>query len=230
MRKTAICCFVQAWPKNVLNVCEDGCWRTPQNVRSVAKNYAKEHYGTTRRAMPPFTKMLFIAPRKGETHAYHEVCRSRVPIARKNARQVRSVQCPLGAVAARCVAHLFAFQVARAVWNFSVQYFLRGAGRRPLASFRPLSAADRSAASSRGEPRPGGHKHRFSQSARRARPSRPPVTASTTSHARRKPGELACIIGKARVLDKMEWRNPILFGAAVFSHPLDDPACLIVCR
>ena len=42
-------------------------------------------------------------------------------------------------------------------------------------------------------------------------------------HARRNPKELACIIGKAQVLDKMEWKNPILFGAAVFSHPLDDP-------
>jgi hypothetical protein len=42
-------------------------------------------------------------------------------------------------------------------------------------------------------------------------------------HVRRNPKELACIIGKAQVLDKMEWKNPILFGAAVFSHPLDDP-------
>jgi glycosyltransferase involved in cell wall biosynthesis len=42
-------------------------------------------------------------------------------------------------------------------------------------------------------------------------------------HARRNPHELVCIIGKAHVLDKLEWKNPILFGAAVFSHPLDDP-------
>ena len=42
-------------------------------------------------------------------------------------------------------------------------------------------------------------------------------------HARRNPHELVCIIGKAHVLDKAEWKNPILFGAAVFSHPLDDP-------
>jgi glycosyltransferase involved in cell wall biosynthesis len=42
-------------------------------------------------------------------------------------------------------------------------------------------------------------------------------------HARRNPHELVCIVGKAHVLDKMEWQNPILFGAAVFSHPLDDP-------
>jgi hypothetical protein len=42
------------------------------------------------------------------------------------------------------------------------------------------------------------------------------------NYARRNPHELACIIGKAHVLDKIEWKNPILFGAAVFSHPLDD--------
>jgi glycosyltransferase involved in cell wall biosynthesis len=42
-------------------------------------------------------------------------------------------------------------------------------------------------------------------------------------HARQHPDELVCIIGKTHVLDKMKWQNPILFGAAVFSHPLDDP-------
>jgi hypothetical protein len=42
-------------------------------------------------------------------------------------------------------------------------------------------------------------------------------------HARQHPDELVCIVGKAHVLDRMKWQNPILFGAAVFSHPLDDP-------
>lgn len=42
-------------------------------------------------------------------------------------------------------------------------------------------------------------------------------------HARRHPDELACIVGKPFVLDRIEWKNPILFGAAVFSHPIDDP-------
>jgi hypothetical protein len=37
------------------------------------------------------------------------------------------------------------------------------------------------------------------------------------------PEELACIIGKPHLLDKVTWNNPILFGAAVFSHPIDDP-------
>ena len=40
------------------------------------------------------------------------------------------------------------------------------------------------------------------------------------------PDEVACIIGKPHVLNKIEWENPILFGAAVFSHPCDDPKLL----
>lgn len=45
-------------------------------------------------------------------------------------------------------------------------------------------------------------------------------------HIRRNPRHLACIIGKPHLLDKLEWQNPILFGAAVFSHPTDDPQLL----
>jgi len=45
-------------------------------------------------------------------------------------------------------------------------------------------------------------------------------------HAQKNPDELACIIGKPHVLDKIKWQNPILFGAAVCSHPLDDPDLL----
>ena len=42
-------------------------------------------------------------------------------------------------------------------------------------------------------------------------------------HLRRSRGELACVIGKPHVLDKMDGNNPILFGAAGYSHPIDDP-------
>jgi hypothetical protein len=46
------------------------------------------------------------------------------------------------------------------------------------------------------------------------------------ANARAHPEELACIVGKPFLLDRMRWDNPILFGAAVFSHPLDDPQLL----
>jgi glycosyltransferase involved in cell wall biosynthesis len=45
-------------------------------------------------------------------------------------------------------------------------------------------------------------------------------------HAQRHPDELACIIGKPHVLDLIPWRNPILFGASIYSHPLSDPQLL----
>jgi hypothetical protein len=43
-------------------------------------------------------------------------------------------------------------------------------------------------------------------------------------HARTHPGEVACIVGKPFLLDQVAWKNPIVFGAAVHSHPLGDPA------
>jgi glycosyltransferase involved in cell wall biosynthesis len=49
-----------------------------------------------------------------------------------------------------------------------------------------------------------------------------PYRVNDYHYARRHGNELACIIGKPHVLDKMPWKNPILFGAAVFSHPLSD--------
>lgn len=44
--------------------------------------------------------------------------------------------------------------------------------------------------------------------------------------AKQNPSSLACIIGKPFLLDEVEWKNPILFGAAVYSHPIDDPHLL----
>ena len=75
----------------------------------------------------------------------------------------------------------------------------------------------------RGRPRPGGqmrvylnlvagldqlgHRYRFNDFA----------------YAQRHPEELVCIIGKPAVLFERKWKNPVLFGASVFSHPLDCP-------
>ncbi|MVN20623.1 glycosyltransferase [Mucilaginibacter arboris] len=41
---------------------------------------------------------------------------------------------------------------------------------------------------------------------------------------KKNPLEIACIIGKPQVLDKYQWKNPILFGAGIFSHPSDQPS------
>lgn len=45
-------------------------------------------------------------------------------------------------------------------------------------------------------------------------------------HIQKHSTEIACIIGKPHVLDKIGWKNPILFGASIFSHPSDDPELL----
>ncbi len=42
-------------------------------------------------------------------------------------------------------------------------------------------------------------------------------------YADRHPDELVCIIGKPDALFSHPWKNPILFGAGVFSHPVDCP-------
>jgi len=37
------------------------------------------------------------------------------------------------------------------------------------------------------------------------------------------PGEVACIIGKPHLLFERDWENPVLYGAGVFSHPIECP-------
>ncbi len=46
-------------------------------------------------------------------------------------------------------------------------------------------------------------------------------------HAQKHPHETVGIVGKGHLLRERKWRNPILFGPAVFSHPLSDPTVFI---
>ena len=75
----------------------------------------------------------------------------------------------------------------------------------------------------RGKPRPGGQTRVFLNLMAGLDEIGVAYRVNDYRHARNNPGELACIIGKPFVLDKMDWQNPILFGASVFSHPIDDP-------
>ena len=43
------------------------------------------------------------------------------------------------------------------------------------------------------------------------------------SYIKKHPEEVACIIGKPQVLYDDPWSNPILFGAGVYSHPIECP-------
>ncbi len=53
-----------------------------------------------------------------------------------------------------------------------------------------------------------------------------PFRVNDSSYARSHPDELACILGKENVLNKLAWENPILYGPNVYDHPSDDPALL----
>jgi hypothetical protein len=75
----------------------------------------------------------------------------------------------------------------------------------------------------RGKPRPGGQTRVFLNLVAGLDELGVPYRVNDYRHAIRHPEQLACIVGKPLVLDEIEWRNPILFGASVFSHPIDDP-------
>jgi hypothetical protein len=78
----------------------------------------------------------------------------------------------------------------------------------------------------RGRPRPGGQMRVFLNLCAGLDRLGVKYRVNDYRHARGHPEQLACIVGKPHVLDLAEWRNPIVFGAAVHSHPLDDPNLL----
>jgi glycosyltransferase involved in cell wall biosynthesis len=78
----------------------------------------------------------------------------------------------------------------------------------------------------RGKPRVGGQQRVFLNLCAGLNKLGVEYRVNDYRHIQRHPEELACIIGKPHVLDKIPWKNPILFGAAVFSHPLSDPGLL----
>ena len=42
-------------------------------------------------------------------------------------------------------------------------------------------------------------------------------------YIKKHPDEIACIIGKPQVLFNSNWKNPVIFGAGIYSHPVDCP-------
>ncbi len=74
----------------------------------------------------------------------------------------------------------------------------------------------------RGKPKIGGQKRVFLNLCAGLDRLHVPYQVNDYRYAKKHPEEVACIIGKPFVLDKIKWHNPILFGAAIFSHPYDD--------
>jgi hypothetical protein len=50
-----------------------------------------------------------------------------------------------------------------------------------------------------------------------------PYRFNDYSYIKKHPKEIACIIGKPHLLFEKKWRNPIILGAGVYSHPVDCP-------
>lgn len=72
----------------------------------------------------------------------------------------------------------------------------------------------------RGPRRPGGQERVFLNLCAGLRSLRIEFKINDFAFAKRNPSAPVGIIGKPHVLDVMEWRNPILFGASIMSHPL----------
>lgn len=78
----------------------------------------------------------------------------------------------------------------------------------------------------RGKPNPGGQTRVFLNLCAGLDRLGIPYRVNNYRYIQQHPEEVACIIGKPHVLDKIQWKNPIIFGAAVFAHPCDDPELL----
>lgn len=78
----------------------------------------------------------------------------------------------------------------------------------------------------RGKRLPGGQEMVFINLVKGLKQLGVPFRVNDFSHARKHPDELVCIVGKPHVLFDREWKNPVLFGASVFSHPLVCPDLL----
>jgi hypothetical protein len=78
----------------------------------------------------------------------------------------------------------------------------------------------------RGAPRPGGQRRMFMNLCAGLDRIGAAYRVNDYRHAATHPEQVACIVGKPFVLDKRAWKNPIVFGAAVHSHPIDDPGLL----
>ncbi len=78
----------------------------------------------------------------------------------------------------------------------------------------------------RGKPRPSGQMRVFLNLCAGLERIGIPYRVNNYRHIQQHPQEVACIVGKPHILDKIKWKNSILFGAAVFSHPSYDSELL----
>ena len=77
----------------------------------------------------------------------------------------------------------------------------------------------------RGPPQPGGQGRVFLNLCAGLDRLRISYRVNDYAYCRDNPGALACIVGKPFLLAR-PWKNPILLGSAIHSHPVDDPTLL----
>jgi hypothetical protein len=75
----------------------------------------------------------------------------------------------------------------------------------------------------RGRPRVGGQRRVFLNLVAGLQKVGVPYRVNDYAFAKSRPSEPVGILGKRLVLDKLRWRNPIVCGPALHSHPVDDP-------
>lgn len=75
----------------------------------------------------------------------------------------------------------------------------------------------------RGKPRPGGQMMVALELMKGLDLLKIPYRFNDYSYAQKNPNELIGVIGKSFLLAEKKFKNPILFGASVFSHPLEAP-------
>lgn len=75
----------------------------------------------------------------------------------------------------------------------------------------------------RGEPRPGGVKMIAINLMKGLDETGVHYRFNDYRHIKKHPAEIACIIGKPQVLFEQKWKNPVIFGAGIYSHPVDCP-------
>ncbi len=78
----------------------------------------------------------------------------------------------------------------------------------------------------RGTPQPGGQMMVALELMRGLDLLKIPYRFNDYKYAKRNPTELIGVIGKSHLLDEKKFKNPILFGASIFSHPLEAPNLL----
>jgi len=78
----------------------------------------------------------------------------------------------------------------------------------------------------RGKAQPGGQMRGFLNLRAGLDRIKVPYRVNDYKYAAGNTSEVVGIIGKPHLLKKVEWQNPIVFGAAVYSHPSDDPDLL----